>query len=102
MKSPDHETHSRRSSLQPEKVALIKRLNRIEGQVRGISKMIEEERYCVDILTQVSAIRSALDETALRLLEDHTKGCVRKAIHSGEGEEAIAELTDVTRKYLRS
>jgi DNA-binding FrmR family transcriptional regulator len=87
--------------VQPRKDALIKRLNRIEGQVRGVVRMIEEERYCVDILTQISALRSALDAVAMTLLEDHTQGCVKSAIRSGDGDAAIAELMEVVRKFAR-
>ncbi|MCX7144260.1 MAG: metal-sensitive transcriptional regulator, partial [Proteobacteria bacterium] len=57
--------------VQPNKAALLKRLNRIEGQTRGVAKMVEEDRYCVDVLTQISAIQSALDALALQLLESH-------------------------------
>ena len=87
--------------VQPHKAALMKRLNRIEGQVRGVAKMVEEDRYCVEVLTQVSAIQSALDALALQLLESHTKGCVRSAIKSGNGEEAIDELMTVVRRFGR-
>jgi DNA-binding FrmR family transcriptional regulator len=87
--------------VQPRKDALMKRLNRIEGQVRGVARMIEEDRYCVDILTQISALRSALDAVAMQLLEDHTQGCVKTAIRSGDGEAAIAELMAVVRKFAR-
>lgn len=87
--------------VQPHKLALLKRLSRIEGQVRGIAKMIDEDRYCIDVLTQVSAIKSALDAVALQLLEDHTKGCVQNAIKSGQGESAIAELMQVVGKFAR-
>jgi DNA-binding FrmR family transcriptional regulator len=79
----------------------MKRLNRIEGQVRGVARMIEEDRYCVDILTQISALRSALDAVAMELLENHTQGCVKTAIRSGDGEAAIAELMKVVRKFAR-
>lgn len=85
----------------PRKPTLIKRLNRIEGQVRGISRMIEEDRYCVDILTQISALRSALDAVAMQLLRDHTLGCVRNAVKSGTGEEAIEELMGVVSRFAR-
>ena len=87
--------------VQPHKDALLKRLNRIEGQVRGIAKMIEEDRYCVDVLTQMSAIKSALDAVAMQLLEDHTRGCVQGAIKSGEGDAAISELMQVVGKFAR-
>ena len=105
MKSrPDAEEcahHAGHSVVQPNKAALVKRLNRIEGQVRGIAKMVEEDRYCVDVLTQVSAIQSALDALALQLLESHTKGCVRSAIRSGNGDAAIDELMTVVKRFGR-
>ena len=81
--------------------ALAKRLNRIEGQVRGIGRMIDEDRYCIDILTQVSAVQSALDALALQLLEHHLHGCVRHAVKSGDGDHAIAEALEVIRKFAR-
>lgn len=85
--------------VQPHKATLLKRLNRIEGQVRGVAKMIESDRYCTDVLTQVSAIKSALDAVALRILEDHTRGCLKEAILSGKGEPAIVELMQVVGKF---
>ncbi len=84
----------------PSKNVLIKRLNRIEGQVRGINRMVEEERYCVDILTQITAAKSALDAIAMQLLESHAHGCVKKAIESGAGEESIAELVTVVKRMV--
>ena len=93
--------HAGHTVVQPGKPALLKRLNRIEGQVRGVAKMVEEDRYCVDVLTQVSAIQSALDALALQLLESHTKGCVRSAIRSGNGEAAIDELLTVVKRFGR-
>ena len=72
-----------------------------EGQTRGVAKMVEEDRYCVDVLTQISAIQSALDALALQLLESHTKGCVRSAIRSGKGEAAIDELMTVVKRFGR-
>lgn len=86
---------------QPHKKALLSRLKRIEGQVRGVAKMVEDDRYCIDILTQVSAVKSALDALSMKLLEDHTAGCVQNAIHAGEGTAAIAELMDIVRKLAR-
>jgi len=85
----------------PHGAALTKRLNRIEGQVRGIGRMIDEDRYCIDILTQVSAVQSALDALALQLLEHHLHGCVQHAVKSGEGDHAIAEALQVIRKFAR-
>jgi CsoR family transcriptional regulator, copper-sensing transcriptional repressor len=73
-----------------EKRALIKRLHRIEGQVRGIERMVEEERYCIDILTQLSAVTTALDALGLRILGEHVNSCVAHAFASGD-EQAAAE-----------
>ena len=82
-------------------VALGKRLNRIEGQVRGIARMIEEDRYCVDVLTQIAAVQSALDALARKLLEHHLHGCVAQAGRSGDGAPAIDEALAVIRKFGR-
>src|SRR6476646_5728698 len=79
----------------PNKSALTKRVNRIDGQVRGIGRMIDEDRYCIDILTQVSAVQSALDSLGLKLLEHHLHGCVQHAVKSGRGDHAIAEALEV-------
>ncbi len=81
--------------------SLMRRLNRVEGQVRGIGRMVEEDRYCVDILTQVSAVQSALDALARELLEHHLHGCVQHAVKSGDGDRAIAEALAVIRKFGR-
>ena len=80
---------------------LARRLNRIEGQVRGIGRMIDDDRYCVDILTQVSAVQSALDALAFELLEHHLHGCVAHAVASGDGRHAIDEALAVIRKFGR-
>jgi DNA-binding FrmR family transcriptional regulator len=79
------------------KAALLKRLKRIEGQVRGLQNMIEEERYCIDILTQVSATRAALDGVALGVMEDHVRHCVRAG-----GEEKVDELMRAVERMVRS
>ena len=81
--------------------ALAKRLARIEGQVRGIGKMIAEDRYCIDILTQVTAVQSALDALALELLKHHLHGCVAHAVKSGDGAHAIDEALAVIRRFAR-
>lgn len=79
---------------------LLKRLRRVEGQVRGVHKMVEEDRYCIDVLTQISAARAALDKVALELLEDHTRHCVASA--TGADKEAkLTELTAATERLLR-
>ena len=87
--------------VQPHKPALLKRLHRIEGQVRGIARMVETDRYCVDVINQLAAIRAALDAVALQLLEDHTRGCVQSAIKASHGDAAIEELMRVMRKFAR-
>ncbi|SFW13143.1 metal-sensitive transcriptional regulator [Nitrosovibrio sp. Nv17] len=99
--APKEPCHAPQTVVQPGKEALIRRLNRIEGQVRGVNKMIAEDRYCVDILNQVSALQSALDAVAMLLLENHTHGCMQGAIKSGRGDEAIDELMAVVRKFAR-
>jgi DNA-binding FrmR family transcriptional regulator len=73
-----------------DKPDLHKRLHRIEGQVRGIEKMVEEDRYCIDVLTQISAVQAALDKVALGLLDEHARHCVVE----GNAEGTPAELTD--------
>jgi len=78
-----------------EKDALTKRLHRIEGQVRGIEKMIEDDRYCIDILTQISAVSTALDSLAFRILDDHVQHCVADALASGEEGEAQAKAEEL-------
>lgn len=93
--------HAHAPVMRANKGALRKRMNRIEGQVRGIAKMIEDDRYCIDVLNQVSAVQSALDALALLLLEHHLHGCVQHAVRSGEGERAIDEALMVIRKFAR-
>lgn len=87
--------------VQPHKTQLINRLKRIEGQVRGIQRMIEEDRYCVDILIQIAAIKSAIHQVALVLIEDHTRHCVSQAIQNNQQEPAISELLDVIRRLTK-
>ena len=99
--NPAAHAHAVVAHSEAETAALAKRLNRIEGQVRGIGRMIDEDRYCVDILTQVSAVQSALDALALKLLEHHLHGCVSHAVTSGNGAHAIDEAVAVIRKFGR-
>ena len=81
--------------------SLIKRLKRIEGQVRGVQKMVEDNRYCVDILVQISAINAALNKVGFNLLERHTKHCVSKAVREGNGEDSIQELMNVIKQFSK-
>lgn len=99
-RSPD-KAQQRHTVDRANKAELAKRLNRIEGQVRGIARMLEEDRYCPDILTQIAAVRSAMDALALLLLEDHSHGCLQDAIQSGKGTKAVAELMDVVKRFAR-
>ncbi|AOM83094.1 Repressor CsoR of the copZA operon [Salisediminibacterium beveridgei] len=85
-----------------EKKLLIQRLKRVEGQVRGIQKMVDEDRYCVDILVQISAINAALKRAGFQILEDHTKGCVSQAVEDGNGEASIEELMKVFEQFTKS
>jgi len=82
----------------------LNRLKRIEGQARGISKMVEEEKYCIDILTQISALTSALQTVAVGLLDDHLKHCVVDAARAGgsEADAKIKEATDAIARLVRS
>lgn len=82
------------------KDAYLKRLRRIEGQARGLQKMVDDEKYCIDILTQVSAMTSALQSVALGLLEEHLNHCVAGAIENG-GAEADAKLNEATQAIAR-
>lgn len=77
-----------------DKQALLKRLSRVEGQVRGLQRMVEQEAYCVDVLTQISAVNKALEGVGLKLLSDHTNHCVRDAVAEG-GEEAQAKISEL-------
>jgi CsoR family transcriptional regulator, copper-sensing transcriptional repressor len=74
-----------------DKEQLLKRLARVEGQVRGVSKMVEEERYCIDVLTQIGAIQAALDKVALGLLDEHTRHCVVEA----DGAERVEKVDEL-------
>lgn len=86
------------------KDARLKRLNRIEGQVRGLARMVEEDRYCIDIVTQIAAVRAALRRVEEDVLRDHIRHCVAHAMASGdkaEQDEKISELMDVLARSAR-
>ena len=87
------------------KEAMVKRLHRIEGQVRGIERMVDEERYCIDILTQIGAVSTALESLAQKLLEDHANHCVAGALAAGNREDAetkTRELLDAVQRFTRT
>jgi DNA-binding FrmR family transcriptional regulator len=88
-----------------DKEQLLKRLARIEGQVRGISKMIDEDRYCIDILTQLGAVDTALEAVAIKVLEEHVRHCVAGALASGDKQEAEAksrELLEAVQRFAKT
>lgn len=94
----------RSSMTKASKASRLKRLNRIEGQVRGLARMVEEDRYCIDIVTQVAAVRAALRRVEEDVLRDHISHCVAHAMASGdkaEQEQKIAELMDVLARSAR-
>jgi CsoR family transcriptional regulator, copper-sensing transcriptional repressor len=78
-----------------DKEKILTRLRRIEGQTRGLQRLIEEDTYCVDILTQVASVQAALEQVSLLLMEDHMRHCVTDAIQQGNGDEKIEELMKV-------
>ena len=78
-----------------DKDALKKRLHRIEGQVRGIERMVDEDRYCIDILTQVAAVRTALESLSFEVLEDHVNHCVRDALTAGDEQVATTKSNEL-------
>jgi DNA-binding FrmR family transcriptional regulator len=84
--------------------AILKRLSRIEGQVRGIKGMVEEDAYCIDVLTQIGAVTKALDGVGMRLLSDHTDHCVRDALAQGgaEADEKVDELLAAVERFART
>ncbi len=88
-----------------EKKALVTRLHRIEGQVRGIERMVEDDRYCIDILTQISAVTTALESLAFKILDGHVAHCVSDALSSGDAdvaEEKSKELLEAVQRFSRS
>ena len=88
-----------------EKEPLIKRLHRIEGQVRGIERMVEDDRYCIDIITQISAVNTALESLAFQILDEHVRHCVAGALAAGDPEEAVRkseELLAAVQRFARA
>ena len=88
-----------------DKESLVRRLHRIEGQVRGIERMLEDDRYCIDVLTQISAATTALESLAYRILDDHVQHCVADALASGDPDEAerkSRELLDAVHRFSRA
>lgn len=91
------------SSMQKNaKSSCLKRLNRIEGQVRGLARMVEEDRYCIDIVTQISAVRAALRRVEEELLHDHVAHCVQHAVDSGDAAEQRRKITELVEVLSRT
>lgn len=91
----------RGTSYAEDKDALLLRLRKIEGQVRGLQQMITDDRYCLDVVQQINALTAAAREVELMVLEDHLRGCVTEALRGDGGEAAIKETIQVLRKTLR-
>ncbi len=94
-------TAKRQYRYTKDKSSLLTRMKKIEGQANGIRRMIEEERYCIDIVQQLSALSAAADEISLLILQGHIEGCVADAIREQHGEGHIKELMETLRKAMR-
>ena len=98
---PATETAAPTRGYSPNKDQLLKRLRRLEGQVRGVQGMVEDDRYCIDILTQISAIQAALDKVALGLLTDHAEHCVVHGTAAATPQENVEELMAAGARLMR-
>jgi len=97
--------HAHTHGYTKDKEALIKRLHRIEGQVRGIEKMVEDDRYCIDILTQIAAVNTALESLAFKILDEHVRHCVAGALASGDAQDAATkteELLEAVQRFTKT
>ena len=99
MSTDAHPAHFRHSYTK-DKRDLVTRLRKIEGQARGIQRLVDEEAYCLDVLQQVEALTAAADQVALLLLEDHIDGCLAHAIESGHGQPYVEEVMTVVRRTM--
>jgi DNA-binding FrmR family transcriptional regulator len=103
--SPAPTTSATSCGYSKDKDTLVKRLHRIEGQVRGVERMVEDERYCIDVLTQIAAVTTALDALALKILDGHVRHCVAGALSSGDEAEAetkTEELLQAVQRFART
>nr|WP_205863771.1 metal-sensitive transcriptional regulator [Planosporangium mesophilum] len=80
---------------------MLSRLRRIEGQVRGVERMVEEDRYCIDVLTQISAAQAALDKVALGLLDDHARHCMKAGAEEGRSQEMADEMMAAVGRLMK-
>lgn len=95
-------TVKKAASYSDHKSDLLARLRRIEGQVRGVQRMVEEDTYCIEILNQISAVVSASEKVGLKVIEDHIRGCVLDAVGSKDRSAKVEELTTVLEKFLQT
>jgi DNA-binding FrmR family transcriptional regulator len=100
MSTDAHAAHFRHSYTKDRR-DLVTRLRRIEGQARGIQRLVEDEAYCLDILQQVEAMTAAADQVALLVLEDHIDGCLTHAVETGQGQPYVDEVMTVVRRTMR-
>ncbi len=84
-----------------DKLSLLARMRKVEGQAKGIQRMIEDDRYCIDIVQQLTALSAAVDEASFLILQDHIEGCVADAVREQHGEEHIKELMGTIRKAMK-
>ncbi len=98
----EHEAAPGPPGYSGDKQALLARLRRIEGQIRGLQRMVEQDTYCIDVLTQISAAKSALHAVAVGLLEDHLAHCVVEAARSGDPAHKVKEASDAIARLVRS
>lgn len=89
-----------RHSYTRDRAQLLRRLSRMEGQIRGVARMIEREEYCIDILQQTAALRAAVDAVSLLLMEDHVAGCLATAVKTGKAEAYTEEVMEVVRRSM--
>ena len=89
-----------RHSYTKDRAQLLRRLSRMEGQVRGVARMIERDEYCIDILQQTAALRAAVDAVSLLLMEDHVAGCLNTAVKTGDAQAYTEEVMEVVRRSM--
>lgn len=90
------------ASYSADKEKILSRLKRIEGQLRGIQRMVKEDKYCVDVLVQISSVLGATQRVGFIILDNHVKGCVKSAFKNGNGEDEIQELMDVIQRFIKT
>jgi DNA-binding FrmR family transcriptional regulator len=95
-----HTAEQFRHSYSKDRAQLLRRLSRIEGQVRGVARMVDRDEYCIDILQQTAALRAAIESFSLLVMEDHVAGCLRTAVETGQAQAYTEEVMDVVRRTL--